>query len=81
MPLSGLISTSRPNRINQDVSVVASSFPHGISSQTVVLDEFSLRHKRLRIIERNHDLRGGVVNVGLIKCVFRVSPLVGVDCF
>jgi hypothetical protein len=70
---SDLVFASPPDCVDQDVLVVPSGFPHRISSQLEVLDEPSLSFKRLCVVERNHDLRGGVVNIGLIACALSVS--------
>ena len=51
--------------IDEKVVVVTSSFPHGESKQVVLNDEFSLGSERLRVIIRNHQLLGLVINEGL----------------
>ena len=51
--------------IDEKVVVVTSSFPHGEPKQVVLNDELSLGGERLRIVIRNHQLFGLVVNEGL----------------
>ena len=51
--------------IDEKVVVVTSSFPHGEPKQVVLNDEFSLGSERLRVIIRNHQLLGLVIDEGL----------------
>lgn len=51
--------------IDEKVFVITSSFPQCEPKQVVLSDEFSLGGERLRVVIRNHQLLGLVINEGL----------------
>lgn len=63
---NSILPASLFDRIDKDIIIIPSGFPHRISSQPIVFDERPLRFERPRVVIRNHHLRGDVVNIRLI---------------
>jgi hypothetical protein len=69
-----VVASSLSDGIQEDVVVITASFPEGKPTQPVRLDEFALGSERVRIIKRNHDLRGRIINVRLWDRKISIVP-------
>jgi hypothetical protein len=66
---------SLPDRVQENVIIVSSSFPHRKPTQTHVLENLALLSKRAGIVVRYHHAGGLVVDYGLYTGVVRFMKL------
>ena len=59
-----LFANAQPigDRVEQDVFVVTSCFPHRKAQEARLLDELTLGRERLRVVIRDHRLSAGIVH-------------------